>query len=195
MRYTFPQVIFGFHGCDRSVGEALLSGKIKHLTASRNTYDWLGHGVYFWENSPQRALQWAQECAKSPKKTRGVITDPFVVGAIINVGNCLNLTATEDKKILLAAYHYVEQAYGDLQKPLPANTESMRDLDCVVINAAVTLQQVCKKQPFDTVRGAFVEGNPIYPGAKLFSKTHVQVCVRNPQCICGYFRPSEFVTP
>ena len=193
MRYTFPQVVFGFHGCDRAVGEALLSGKIHHLSASKNTYDWLGHGIYFWENAPQRALQWAKECAKVPKKTRGRIKDPFVVGAIINVGNCLNLTATEDQNVVLTAYKFIELLYDKMKKPLPANTEYKRDLDCVVINAAVRLQKACKKQPFDTVRGAFLEGDPIYPGARLFSNTHIQICVRNPQCICGYFRPGEFV--
>lgn len=195
MRYTFPQVIFGFHGCDRSVGEKLLTGQLKHLDPSKNLYDWLGYGVYFWENAPQRAFQWAQKCMRSLKKSQGKIKEPFVVGAIINVGNCLNLTAPEDQKILSAAYGLVRRACKENQKPLPVNTEYRRDLDCLVINAAVALQQRCNKQPFDTVRGAFVEGAPIYPGAQLFSETHIQICVRNPQCVCGYFHPSEFVAP
>ena len=116
-----------------------------------------------------------------------------MVGAIINVGNCLNLTATEDQNVVMEAYKFLKMVYGTLEKPLPTNTEYMRNLDCLVINVAVTLQKVCKKQPFDTVRGAFLEGDPIYPGARLYSNTHIQICVRNPQCICGYFRPGEFV--
>jgi hypothetical protein len=29
-------------------------------------------------------------------------------------------------------------------------------------------------EPFDTVRGAFLEGNPVFPGSKFASNTHVR---------------------
>ena len=48
MNGTFPQVVFGYHGCRRSIGEAVLSGKVAELAPNTNSYDWLGHGVYFW---------------------------------------------------------------------------------------------------------------------------------------------------
>ena len=51
--------VLGYHGCDRKVGEAVLAGK-KELKQSKNEHDWLGHGIYFWENNPQRALDWAK---------------------------------------------------------------------------------------------------------------------------------------
>lgn len=44
-------------------------------------------------------------------------------------------------------------------------------------------------QSYDTVRGAFWEGGPIYPGARIEKKNHVQICVRNADSIIGYFRP------
>ena len=201
MRYAVPQIVFGFHGCDRSVGEKLLSGKTT-LKPSKNSYDWLGHGIYFWENAPLRAMQWARECAANPGQTKGKISDPYVIGAIINLGNCLNLTSLEDQTILKDAYRIMRKAFSIFNKKyntdnvkfkFPCNTEKMRDRDCMVINTAVRLQREMQYDPFDTVRGAFVEGKPIYPGAKLNSKTHIQICVRNPDCICGYFLPSVFM--
>jgi hypothetical protein len=42
---------------------------------------------------------------------------------------------------------------------------------------------------YDTVRGAFWEGGPIYPDARIEKKNHVQICVRNADSIIGYFRP------
>ena len=45
--------VLGYHGCERKVGETILAGK-DHVTPSENVYDWLGHGAYFWENSPER---------------------------------------------------------------------------------------------------------------------------------------------
>lgn len=70
----------GFHGCDRQTVAAVVSGQQK-LKKSENDYDWLGHGLYFWEDSPARALQWAKEQARR-KNSR--IREPAVLGAVIN---------------------------------------------------------------------------------------------------------------
>lgn len=45
-----------------------------------------------------------------------------------------------------------------------------------------------KEQPFDTVKGIFTEGEPAYENAGFAEKTHVQICVRNQDCIKGVFR-------
>jgi hypothetical protein len=42
-----------------------------------------------------------------------------------------------------------------------------------------------------TVRGAFEEGDEPFPGAALKKETHIQVAVRDRQCILGLFRPVE----
>lgn len=189
MKYTFPQVVFGFHGCDRSIGEAVLNGTTK-LRSSTNSYDWLGNGVYFWENAPLRALQWAQECMENPQKCRSTISEPFVIGAVINVGHCLNLTATESIEVLQAAHQYLHTMFETLGKEMPKNNPYLRSLDCAVINATDYTNENAGLPLFDTVRGAFIEGDPIYPGAMLYSQTHIQICVRNTACICGYFRPA-----
>jgi len=55
MYETLPSFVLGFHGCDRRVAERVFAGK-STLKSSENDYDWLGHGVYFWENNPQRAM-------------------------------------------------------------------------------------------------------------------------------------------
>lgn len=44
-------------------------------------------------------------------------------------------------------------------------------------------------KPYDSVRGVFWEGSELYPSAGFKEKSHVQLCVRNPNCIKGYFRP------
>ncbi len=48
------------------------------------TLEWLGHGIYFWENDPQRALEWAQDGSSKSK-----IKQPSVVGAVWNLELCL----------------------------------------------------------------------------------------------------------
>jgi hypothetical protein len=41
-----------------------------------------------------------------------------------------------------------------------------------------------------TVRGAFEEGDEAFPGAASKMETHIQIAVRNRQCILGIFRPT-----
>ena len=42
---------------------------------------------------------------------------------------------------------------------------------------------------YDSVRGPFLEGEPVYADAGFRSENHIQLCVRNTACIKGYFRP------
>lgn len=80
--------ILGYHGCDKSVAERLLKGE--PFRKSENDYDWLGPGVYFWEANPRRALSFAGE-AKNRKSFQ--IKAPYVVGAVVDLGLCLDLAS------------------------------------------------------------------------------------------------------
>ena len=90
--------ILGYHGCDRDIGEMALAGELR-LLKSEKSYDWLGAGIYFGESDPLRALEWAQA-----RRKRGTIKDPFVIGAAIDLANCLDLTLRENLELLRAAY-------------------------------------------------------------------------------------------
>ena len=83
-------LVLGYHGCDKATAIKVVNGE-KQIP-SNNEYDWLGSGLYFWEDSFSRAWKWAQEEAKNPK---GKIKEPAVLGAIIDLGNCLNLIDAE----------------------------------------------------------------------------------------------------
>lgn len=45
------------------------------------------------------------------------------------------------------------------------------------------------QKPYDSVRAAFIEEVPIYPGVGFNDKTHIQLCIINPDCIKGFFLP------
>ncbi len=76
--------VLGYHGRDRDTGERLLANEPFRL--SENNYDWLGSGVYFWETNPDRALEWAKQCADRILQNEGRQVEPFVVGAVIDPG-------------------------------------------------------------------------------------------------------------
>jgi hypothetical protein len=66
---AYQRTVIAYHGCDESVARRVLLDGEK-LEASENDYDWLGHGIYFWEHGKQRALEWAIYQAKRGRKIR-----------------------------------------------------------------------------------------------------------------------------
>ena len=197
MYSILPSFVLGFHGCDKEVGEKILAGKGR-LLPSKNSYDWLGHGIYFWENNPSRAYEYAVELRKNPKRTKGEIEEPFVLGAIIYLGSCLNLLDSKYLKMLRVGYEFLKRTSEKANLKLPQNKSIdnsdhliLRPLDCAVIEMVHFLIKKANEPAFDTVRGVFIEGRPIYDGTDICENNHIQICVRNPNCIKGYFRPLE----
>lgn len=194
--------VLGYHGCSLEVAEEVVSKGI-HLKKSENSFDWLGSGIYFWENDPKRALEWSKW-----NVSRGKYNQAAVVGAVIDLRNCLDLSNREDLEIIKLSFKLLDGLHKISGLPLPANKNStldpngdllFRNLDCAVINFLHNLIESNPEfgkrftdkgiEPFDTVRGVFTEGTKLYPDAGIYAKTHTQIAVRNLDCIKGYFRP------
>jgi hypothetical protein len=191
MHGSHPSFVLGFHGCDRSVGLRVLNGE-EDLKPSTNIWDWLGSGIYFWEHDPELAMSYAKDVATRQQFAKGAIKEPFVLGAIIDLGKCLNTSNSKGIEILRNGHSGLVKALevaGALNE-LPRNIgENRRFLDCAVLEYVHQQNKENDCTAFDTVRGAFQEGDPIYEGAYLTAKNHIQICVRNPECIRGYFLP------
>jgi len=192
--------VLGYHGCDREIGEAVLAGK-KELRSSRNEHDWLGHGIYFWENNPNRAFEWARFMATHPRfKER--VKEPFAIGAVIDLGNCLDLTEADSLKRVQAAYHGLKTLHDITETPMPKNQSghnmdedlTKRFLDCAVINLLHSFREDEGLESFSTVKAPFTEGKALYPGSKFQSKTHIQLCVREASRIRGVFRIKDLTS-
>ncbi|MEA3490973.1 MAG: hypothetical protein U9R27_03655 [Campylobacterota bacterium] len=196
--------ILGFHGCTQNVADILLGNDSPTFKKSTNEYDWLGHGMYFWENDPHRAMSFIKEQVirvnadeKSSIEKKKEYENITVVGAVIDLAHCLNLTEIASiNRVKEIHTWYTEQALKN-NLELPKNKDSkdnhdllFRNLDCAVIQFLHTIQDNSSElQPYDTVKGMFKEGDPLYEGAGFLDKTHIQICVRNEQCIKGYFIP------
>lgn len=183
-----PAYILGFHGCNqKTFNEVIYNGKM--LKKSNKAYDWLGSGVYFWENSYSRAVDWAREHYGE---------EGAVVGAIIDLGYCLDLTDYRSASILKNGYNILKDYCDNSGMELPENKfgyskidKLVRNLDCAVIQTVHDYNLETGLQPYDSVRGMFDEGSDMYPGAGFKEKTHTQVCIINPNCIKGFFVPRE----
>ncbi len=194
MYSSLPNFVLGFHGCDKAVGENVLSGS-ERLLSSKNEYDWLGHGIYFWENNPKRALEYAEVIKNYPERVENPIHTPFVIGAIIDLGHCLNLLEAKSIEIVKQGFETFRKMHESSGfAPLPENKKFedgfpvLRHLDCAVIQTIHEYRKEQKELEFDSLRAMFPEGKPIYPTAGFLEKNHIQICIRNLNCIKGYFR-------
>jgi len=162
------RIVVGFHGTSIERAQSVLaSGR---FVRSQNDYDWLGHGVYFWEHAPLRAWQWARQ----KYRDRAAVLE-----AAIALGLCLDLSDVRYTHAVRLAYENLREAYIKAGKPLPANRNKARLLDCLVLNYLTThILPEC-----ETVRAPFLEGDPIYDGAVLCRQSHIQLVVRAHSCI------------
>jgi len=189
-------IVLGYHGCDMTTAQSLLSGH--SFISSTKDYDWLGSGVYFWENDPLRAFQWATQKRRHYK-------NPTLVGAVIELGKCFDLTTQPAVVALEAVYKEFIKTYPADGGPLPQNCNPpgvsgrdhvIRNLDCAVIRHFFNLYDKnlvgsTSLAPYVTVRGLFPEGEELYPNSGFLKKTHIQICVREQKQILGVFRLPE----
>ncbi|MFM9852682.1 MAG: hypothetical protein ACKVOJ_07765 [Sphingomonadaceae bacterium] len=163
---------------------------------SDKDFDWIGPGIYFWEADKRRALEWAQQ-------HRAKYPNPTVIGAVIDLRNCLDLTNRTDLELVREAHSSYVEAQQISGLPIaenlsvagqPDQDRLLRYLDCAVIRH---LHYIIEQQPkgldsleaYDTVRGMFSEGEDLYLGAGFKERTHTQIAVINPKCLKGLFFP------
>jgi hypothetical protein len=188
-------VVLAYHGCSRDTARKLLIGE--SFRDSTKPYDWLGRGVYFWEADPLRAWDWA---------LRHRPQSPSLVGAAIDLGNCLDLTGQSGLRAVRDAYEDYRNIQASYGRPMPINEDPpgwrvgdlvLRHLDCSVVDHLnTTVDKEAARhtgvQRFQTIRALFPEGEPLYPTAGFRELTHIQICVRDRRQIQGVFRlPDE----
>ena len=149
---------------------------------SQNDYDWLGDGVYFFQDGSLRAWQWARERHGD---------DAAVIGADIRLVNCMDLLDVGWNEVLSDAYDRYLASLKKTGQMIPTQYGGAHQLDREVINYAVgSLREVGIR--IACVRAAFREGRPAYTGSAFYNRSHVQIAVREPEyCIRRIWRESR----
>ncbi|MCG2613731.1 hypothetical protein LZZ85_05545 [Terrimonas sp. NA20] len=202
MYNTRPGLLIGFHGCDKVLQQQLLLDSTS-IPISNNPFDWLGHGMYFWENNYDRALEWAiKKCDGGDR-----VSEPAVIGAVIDLAHCCDLLDDHFIRMVSLSYDLMATEYASIGRSLPVNKDAAGDphsdklirfRDCATVEFmhkrfrnAIANQIISEGytslKPFDSVRSVFLEGGEAYPGAGISAKSHIQLCIRNPNCIKGFF--------
>lgn len=209
-------LIVGYHGCDAVIRDDLVSRRLLSLDQSRNDYDWLGPGVYFFENDAERAFHFADHSHKKPEAmyTKQPIASPAVVGALIRVNHWLDMTTQLGMTTFANAYDaFLEEGVpmkGGVAHP-PVNAKAhdadrdfiLRKLDNAIFSYLHGIMEEqhannpAKEPPYQIVRGAFPQGKEITPNSGFREDSHIQLAVRDQACIVGWFMPegSQLLTP
>jgi hypothetical protein len=163
------RIIEVFHGTSKI--RALEAINTQQLYPSKHSWDWLGNGIYFWEKSLLRGIQWA----------RGRWGEhAAVVKTSVRLGCCIDLFDTKWFYALSEAYDSLRREFASKGASLPVNDGESRELDCSLAN------YLCEKYyDVDTIRAPFFDGEPIFPSSMFYNLTHVQLVVRNSKAIVG----------
>ena len=166
--------VVGYHGTSRKHARNILRRGFK---PSGNDWDWLGRGIYFFEEDLERAQEWAREHH---------VDDPAVIAAVIDLGGVLDLNQRGTLDQLQLAAKQLEASYHSAGQTLPNNRGQRRMFDNLLIN--YFCNKAASAHVYPVVRGLFEEGPPIHAASAFRRLTHVQLAVRDPRAILGLWR-------
>jgi hypothetical protein len=191
------QLVFAYHGCDVTLRDDLVSGRVKALNPSANKYDWLGGGAYFFENDYQRALMFANAAKANPMKrfTKQPIATPSVVGAVLQFDYILDMTTQDGIQEYRLAYNAMIDYLAKKGEPEPKNSKAddddedviVRRLDSDVFNFMHQIRSDTDLPKFQAVRSAFPQGQEVAPSSAFKMSSHIQIALREKDCVRAWF--------
>ena len=152
-------VVKGYHAGDLAEIESIIS-RGSGIPFSNRPGNWLGDGVYFWENDPQRAEEWQIQ------RTKGAILeceiDTRYLFNLLKKENYTDLFYTEGKSLL---------------KTLKGNNSRAAqnfDLDRKLFNG---IRNKFMGDGMCGIRMAFYLGDSITQNGNIFENQHIQICL------------------
>ena len=105
------------------------------------------------------------------------------------------MTTQEGMDNYLAAYQSLEASQASKRQPMPVNEQSdeqdvtvlLRKLDCAVFNILHILRASQNLVPIQALKAAFYQGAKLVPTSEFQRDTHMQIALRDPGCVLGWF--------
>lgn len=199
-----PLPVYGYHGTSEKRAAHILTPSSQNLfnfNPSANDYDWLGHGIYFFQDYSIHVVEHAEAAARQDACA------PAVLQFEIDLTDCLDLGDYRKQNLVLNAFKLCDDMARASGVPLPRQQSLVRELaegipgrkqdlpgqggphrlDCYILNHARLIAQK-KDKHIKSARGIFVEGKPIYENSHFHSRAHVQIAVFDQSVIRRFVR-------
>jgi len=131
------------------------------IPSSSSPGNWLGEGVYFWENDPRRAEEWQLQ------RNKGAILE-----CEIDTGFLLNLLVKNEHTAEF--YDRAGQIANNLSLRNQRNAQKF-DLDNQVFKEIQKSFQL--EKGLCGVRMAFYLGQSVTPDGNIYENQHIQICL------------------
>jgi len=152
----------GFHGTSKASADMILLDK-RFLPSNRED-EWLGKGIYFFEDDPDQAIDW---CVRARKYKEWAI-----LKTIIEAQEVLDLTRKREWDMFLSI---IKQLQGKMKQ---TKYKGKRLLNGVAINF------ICQQFPYEVVRAVFLVPGRSYPyDITNIPPVQIQICVKEERCI------------
>jgi hypothetical protein len=201
------RTVIGYHGTTLAAAEAILINPSQFLY-STSVGDWLGTGIYFFENSYVKGREWAKRTVER-RAAQGHEEHVAVLACEIDLSHCLDLCNPSDAFGLRNwALSNVPDSERELQHGPRVKTHRGRDvsvadlsyrraanrnlyqhkykinvLDKALIDSFVDRPEQTTR--CSTVRSAFNSGQQLFMNSYLFHNSQIQICVRDPARAMG----------
>jgi hypothetical protein len=187
-----------YHGTTVELAKRIFDQR--KFKVSRNTYDWLGPGVYFYQDSPLKALAWAQryaveECAKG--------TAAAVIAVDIDLSSSFDIFRPENHEILVEVHRQTKANPTELQnvkqhRPVLRREDGERFhlfnsqplghdrlmgnnfVDAKTVSRAIQIVTDKRQVAYNCARYFFWEGKELYSGSYFFDHSNLQLCILGP---------------
>lgn len=168
-----PLSIYGYHGTLETNVPGILDYGFQ---VKENHWDWLGHGIYFWQDAPHRAREWGRFWGKKGARIA-------VLKARIVLTDCVDLLdiawdATIREQADAFTDKIARQKDVSLRNYRRGKQKGRHELDCAFFEY---LHGILSEvgSPFRCVRAAVTEGDPILEDSPICYRSHVQIAVRD----------------
>ncbi|MFB2918715.1 MULTISPECIES: hypothetical protein [Aerosakkonema] len=159
--------VWGYHGTSAEAAELIVRDGFR-IKSSR--YHWLGDGVYFFQDAPLRAWEWANQR----------YSDPAVIRSLIKLDeDCIDLVDIKWFSLIEEIYGLYLSSYELLKQPLPVQNleRKAHGIDCDFFNFMVRLLSESRGIKVRAIRGVFIEGKRIFTNSAIFNRAHIQISI------------------
>lgn len=175
-------IVRGYHGTTLRAANSILDNGFDFST---NKYDWLGKGIYFWQDAPQRAWNWAVEYTQNKHPDDA----PVVLCSELDLNNCMDFLDSNPGNdwyfALNNTYKLLKERISQMteeeykQFPPPIQKGKLHGWDRCCIDFLIKEILEPQEEYISSVRAAFSDGKAIFENSGLYDLAHVQIAIRD----------------